>query len=207
MTDIGVPASPSGSREPERWLPVVGYEGLYEVSDLGRIRSQHHGRQRILRLATDFSGYPMVPLTKAGRRVSKTVHRIVCRAFHGDPPVGKPEVAHKNGNRADARAANLRWANRRENLADRVSHGTLLSGERHPRAILSAADVAAIRLRAADAAADLADEFGVSDTTIRDVRSGRRWRSGYGETRQGLDPQDESAVPQADAQTPSETLP
>ena len=75
---------------PETWLPVVGFgEGFYEVSDLGRVRSLHHGRQRILRPGTSGTsrkkGYPMLILYVDGLREKRFVHKLVAEAVHQPP--------------------------------------------------------------------------------------------------------------------------
>lgn len=115
----------------ETWLPVVGYEGLYEVSDHARVRSLDRvdiaGRNikgRIMKLRLNRTGYPVVPLFKGGKRKMCTVHRLVARAFIGPPPEGKTLVLHGDGNSENNRPENLRWGNQSENLLDAVAHGT-----------------------------------------------------------------------------------
>ena len=94
----------------ETWLPIPGWESLYEVSDQGRIRGLRYGR--VLKPRLDAYGYLIFEL-HAGRPAKPTtvkVHRIVAMAFHGPAPVGKPEVDHKNRDRTDNRSTNLRWS-------------------------------------------------------------------------------------------------
>lgn len=160
----------------ERWLPVPGYEGLYEVSDMGRVRSIRRGGA-ILANCTDYSGYPVVQLSRAGSRKPHTTHRLVCRAFHGEQP--NPlhnEVAHLDGDRTNARADNLSWVSKVENHAHKRVHGTHQSGEKHPRAKLKQQDVAEIRT-STFTARDLAVRYGVSVHTISDIRRKRRWKT------------------------------
>lgn len=131
------PAAPP--REPwdlpgERWLPVAGYEGAYEVSDLGRIRGLDREmlgkdgvvqakRGGIMRPRRLRSGHITTGLH--ARNVSNTVlvHRLVLSTFVGPPPDGT-ECCHNNGNPADNRLANLRWASHLENMDDQRRHGT-----------------------------------------------------------------------------------
>lgn len=115
---------------PEEWRPVVGYEGLYEVSDLGRVRSldrvtsHGHNRKGIVKATwLTHSGYVNVTLCKRGHRTKVGVHRLVCRAFNGPPPDNKPWVLHGNGTPGDNKPSNLRWGNGVENQADRTKHG------------------------------------------------------------------------------------
>lgn len=105
----------------EQWLPVPGYEGLYEVSDLGRIRNKHG---RVLKQhPLGNVEYLGIHLHRAGRRATRTVHSIVLEAFHGPRPVGL-EGCHRNGQATDNRACNLRWGTRSSNHLDKVQHGT-----------------------------------------------------------------------------------
>ena len=86
----------------EKWLSVVGYEGLYEVSNLGRIR-----RIRIVEPTRKKHGYMQVSLkSSTGARKSLRVHRIVAEAFIPNPE-GKPQVNHKDENPENNRADNL----------------------------------------------------------------------------------------------------
>lgn len=94
----------------ETWLPVAGFEGLYEVSDLGNVRSLRSGK--VLRSWATNEGYRQVHLYR-GRREPFLVHRLVAAAFvEGDSTLG---VNHRSGNRADNRAENLEWATCSEN--------------------------------------------------------------------------------------------
>lgn len=114
----------------ERWRSVVGYEGLYEVSNQGRVRSlarlDARGHQldgALLKLHPHpLSGHLQTTLTKSGACVVKKVHRLVLEAFVGPSPDGT-EGCHWNGNPADNRIGNLRWGTPVSNAADRIRHG------------------------------------------------------------------------------------
>lgn len=118
----------------ETWRPVVGFEGLYEVSDHGRLRSldrmatHKNGRRRLYRgrvLAPKRhpGGYVSAMLSRGGERQYFLVHAIVLGAFVGPRPDGH-EGCHWNGDKADNRLSNLRWATHLENEADKDRHGT-----------------------------------------------------------------------------------
>lgn len=115
----------------ERWRPVVGYEGLYEVSDLGRVRSLDYvdARGRLWQGGPRKShpnvrsGHPQIHLGRHGRRRMAYVHRLVLLAFVGPCPPGM-EACHNDGNPTNNTLANLRWATRADNNLDRVRHGT-----------------------------------------------------------------------------------
>jgi len=112
----------------ERWLPVVGYEGFYEVSDLGRVRSMRRrvagGRAvRILKPCQYPRGHLKVVLCVNGQKKDMLVHRLVAIAFIGPQPPGC-EVCHYDGNPANNVLGNLRWGTRGDNIRDSIRHGT-----------------------------------------------------------------------------------
>ena len=109
-------------RQPEEWVPVSGYEPYYEVSSDGRVRSIRRGR--LLKPFTNKLGYQFVDLKAPipGRKMAR-VHRLVCEAFHGPAPEGKPNVLHGDGDPANNRRENLRWGSQKDNSADTLRHG------------------------------------------------------------------------------------
>jgi hypothetical protein len=111
----------------ERWMPVAGYESLYEVSSAGRVRSlprpsaaNMHGKRcrsfpgQILEPITQAKGYQMVSLRALGVARWFLVHRLVAAAFIGKPD-SDHEVNHKDGIKTNNAAENLEWVTRREN--------------------------------------------------------------------------------------------
>jgi len=113
----------------ESWLPVLGYEGVYEVSSEGRVRRALEGKSRgarpgvILKVWQLRARYLHIHLHMPGSRKAFKVHRLVAFAFHGDPKPGEV-VRHLNGDFMDNRAVNLVWGTMTENMADRRAHGT-----------------------------------------------------------------------------------
>jgi len=114
----------------EEWRDIKGYEGRYQVSNIGRVKSlertfvdkrgyRHHIKERILKPKTDHNGYLQVVLSKRDKQKTFTVHRLVCKAFHENSQA-KPEVNHINENKLDNRACNLEWGTAKENS----NHGT-----------------------------------------------------------------------------------
>ena len=110
----------------EVWRDVKGYEGLYQVSNMGRVKSlgrkDRFGRvikERILEPAVTHNGYLRVGLHVDGKRKMLRVHRLVCEAFHENPD-NKSEVNHVNEDKTDNRACNLEWSTRTENC----NHGS-----------------------------------------------------------------------------------
>lgn len=117
----------------ETWLPVAGWEGLYEVSDAGRVRSlprvttSYGGRTwnrqaKILHPTPNGTGHLAVTLKVGDAKQFSLVHRLVLTAFGGPAPEGT-ECCHGNGDPADNRLSNLRWDTRLANVADRRRHG------------------------------------------------------------------------------------
>lgn len=99
----------------EIWKPVVGFEGYYMVSNLGRIKSLHKRYEGlILKPYDEGHGYRMVDLCKNGIEKKCRVHRLVAMAFIPNP-LNKREVDHINFIRHDNRVCNLRWATSKEN--------------------------------------------------------------------------------------------
>lgn len=104
----------------EEWRPVVGFEGKYEVSDEGRIRSIRRNGYLNRVLMPGTNGYLYVSL---GRKVRwRSVHSIVAEAFLGPRPNGM-ETCHNNGNPTDNRLENLRYDTLSANRRDTVTHG------------------------------------------------------------------------------------
>ena len=110
----------------EEWRDVVGYEGLYQVSSEGRVKSLERkdrlGRtvkERILKPVVVGDGYLKVNLCAGGKPKRFLVHRLVCEAFHENTG-NKSDVNHINEDKADNRACNLEWSTAKENM----NHGT-----------------------------------------------------------------------------------
>ena len=122
--------TPEGHQLNEQWKSVPGYEGIYEVSDQGRVRSldridasgnRRRGQDR--KPVTKASGYLKVDLCKDGRESAPSVHRLVLTAFVGPAPDGM-ETCHNDGNPTNNALSNLRWGTHSANISDQVAHGT-----------------------------------------------------------------------------------
>ncbi len=104
----------------EEWRAVIGYEGHYEVSSSGRVRSK---TGRAVRPRPRGKGYRAVSLSRNGEVSDRLVQHLVLEAFIG--PAGADEEArHANDDRSDNRLANLSWGTRAQNMADAARHGT-----------------------------------------------------------------------------------
>jgi len=117
----------------EEWRPVVGFEGSYEVSSLGRVRSVartvtrsgHPFRvaARVLKPWTMKGGYPAVTLRSDGKSWSRAVHALVLQSFVSPRPDGM-DACHEDGDPLNNVVTNLRWDTRSGNMQDALRHGT-----------------------------------------------------------------------------------
>lgn len=174
----------------EVWKPVAGFEGIYEVSDHGRVRSlarivpivdgaspARRVPAKVLSPGTNSSGYLHVTLFRAGVRRLRKVHHLVLDAFFGDCPEGC-QALHGNAIRNDNRISNLRWGTAKENAADRDMHGNQPRGADSWNAKFEDADIRDIRRAYSDTEAtllSLAEKYGVCISTIWYIVKNLHW--------------------------------
>ena len=162
----------------ERWLPVVGFEGHYEVSDNGRVRSLGKmGRESLLLKQTQREeGHLQVSLCKHGIRTEHKVHRLVLIAFGGPAPDGHM-CAHDNGIASDNRFSNLLWKTPLGNAADTIRHGRTNRGEKAPNSKLVASDIGRVfdLYRSGARVGAIARWFGMSHQQISKILRKQRW--------------------------------
>jgi len=164
----------------EEWKDMVGYEDIYQISSLGRVKSFHHDRihGQILRLARHRSGYLQVCLCRDGKRSYKYVHRLVAIAFLGDHP--GYEINHRNGDKTDNRVENLEWVTAAQNTRHAIADlGKTRSGEDNGFSKLADEDVIEIRKLYATGRytqAELGEMFGVDQTTISLIVNRVTWQ-------------------------------
>jgi len=169
----------------EEWRPVVGYENKFEVSNLGRVRSQPHevrhwcGRMiprpgRMVTLTAHTGGYRFVAV---GGSKKKYVHRLVMEAFFGDSD-GR-DVNHINGDKTDNRLSNLEYCDRLHNVRHAISTGLQdNSGEGNGMHKLTTAQVreAHRKVQLGESCEAVASEYGVSASCITQIIQGVRWK-------------------------------
>lgn len=155
----------------EQWRDFPDFPE-YEISDLGNVRRKAY----LVHQVSDSAGYKMVWLHRGNHKAIFSVHRNVCRAFHGDG--GPLHAAHLNGEKTDNRADNLVWATRSENMAHKKQHGTEPHGEGHYAAKLTTDDVRVIRQRAELGESEwvIAKDYPVARETVRDVIKRNTWK-------------------------------
>lgn len=163
----------------EEWRDVVGYEGLYQVSSLGEVRSLYFQPPRLVKpvLAT-CKGASRLQVNLYKNRKSSTikVHRIVLESFVGPRPAGM-ECCHEDGDPTNNRLSNLRWDTHAANEADKKLHGTQNKGEANGGSKLTARQVLQIKELLSQGATNsqLALLFNVSSTAISKIKTGRKW--------------------------------
>lgn len=176
----------------EIWKSIIEFPD-YEVSSIGQVRRVVPGKRNrvcgILKPWLNNKGYECISLSLNGKSRHHLVSRLVCRAFHGEPPTPKHDAAHGDGKPLNNREDNLRWATRVENMADSFAHGTFCAGnehwsrkhpekrsigEAHGHAKLTVSKVKEIRSSDRMGSA-LAASFGVSRATISLIRNRKRW--------------------------------
>jgi hypothetical protein len=167
----------------EIWKSVVGFEGLYDVSDLGRVRRLYDGGVngwRILKPSLNQTGTGYFQLTlHAGGKIRRSVllHHLVAEAFIGPKPSPEMVVCHNDGDSRNNIWTNLRYDTFSANMMDRVEHGTHNKGQRHGMSKLTDEQAADIKRRYVKGGAKaLAEEFGVARHTITRIASGKTWQ-------------------------------
>ena len=174
------------------WRPVEGYEGIYEVSSAGEVKSLprlkycgHKGSPpqkvvgRTLKVSEDRLGYSRVKLSKDGTSNLKYLHRIIASAFI-EPIAGKMEVNHIDGDKSNNSLKNLELVNRSENMKHNFSIGISQArrGDDNNKAKLSWDSVKKIRKLYSDGVSqkDLSEKFEVTIANISCIVNNKTWK-------------------------------
>lgn len=114
----------------EIWKDVPNYEGLYQVSNLGKVKSFKRKKVKILKSSIDFKGYHVSRLMKLNKAKDFKVHQLVAMAFLGHIPCGyKSVIDHINNNSLDNRVENLKIVTARENCSkDKINKTSKYTG-------------------------------------------------------------------------------
>lgn len=129
----------------EIWKDIEGYEGWYQVSNLGRVYSTFRGG-RVLKEGQNPSGYKHVGLRRNGDVKYMDVHRLVALAFLNNKDLSVySEVNHKDGDKGNNVVNNLEWATPEQNRSHAKENGLYLYGEKNPRSKIASVDVQKIK--------------------------------------------------------------
>lgn len=165
----------------EEWREIAGFDGWYEVSNLGRVRSWKNnrwGRVKTPRTLKPFfigqHEYLGIALVDEGGKHNHYIHQLVAEVFGHKRPAGFV-CRHLDGDKYNNTPGNLQWGTARENSADTVAHGRSNRGARCPNSILTEGQVLEIFARANEPPASLAREFGVHRATIHNILDADTW--------------------------------
>lgn len=179
----------------EVYLPIVGYEGSYEVSNLGGIRSvdrivthrrgkldKPHNtmyRGKVLKQKIDKYGYATVCIMINGKRKYTTVHRLVALSFIPNPD-NLPQVNHKDTNKLNNSVGNLEWVTALGNITHAIDNGLqkYASGEGLPQTALTQVEVATVKklLSLGKTQISIAEKFNVNKNVIWRISKGLSWK-------------------------------
>lgn len=156
----------------EIWRDIPGYEGIYQVSNLGRVKSFWNKKEKLLKPRPNKQGYLQVDLHKNNKSKFRLVHSLVMEAFVGPRPDGL-DVCHNDGNRRNNHLDNLRYDTHSNNSIDCVKHKT------HGSQKLSADDVKHIRKLLNESnltTADIGSMYNIDSSTVCNIRAHRTWK-------------------------------
>lgn len=168
----------------EIWKSVPAFEGIYEASNFGRIRSldrivvtktgvKKRAQGLVLQPNPTVGGYMCVRL---GRGNPVLVHQVIAKTFLGPTPEGH-QVCHKDGLKQNNGVSNLRYGTPKSNQFDRRAHGTHLAGEQLSHAKLTLKSVEEVRgLFGSKTHEEIANIYGVSRGAITAIALGRNWK-------------------------------
>lgn len=165
------------------WMPIPAYEGLYEISENGDVRSLDrtvaYGKHCYIRKGRRLKngacrGYLNVALTKNSKTRTFTVHRLVAIAFLG---LQHGVVRHKDGNHRHNHWINLAWGSCQDNSNDRERHGRTVRGTKSPRAKLTEERVRELKLLAAEGkgAAEIGRLLDMNRARVHEIMRGVSW--------------------------------
>ena len=162
----------------EVWKDITEYEGLYQVSNIGRIKSLERysanqwsekarfREEKILSYQLTKDGYPSIKLSKNGNAIRHRIHRLVALCFL-ENPFGKEQVNHINGIKTDNRVENLEWATQNENQLHACKNGLKPSK-------LTESDVLKIR-NDKRTGSEIAKDYNIAFQTVSEIKNKKIW--------------------------------
>lgn len=166
--------------EKEIWKDVVGYEGSYQVSSMGRVKTIKFGRDKIIGTGKDCRGYTHVTLFKNNKRLTRNIHRLVAIAFIPNPN-NYEQIDHIDGNPQNNKVENLRWCTAKQNhnfekaIENKIRIHVKLEGKK-----ICQFSKLGIKIRTWDSISSAARTLGIARKGIRDCcRNKQKSAFGY----------------------------
>ena len=177
----------------EIWKDINGYEGIYQISNTGRLKSlkrlfirknninPYNKEEIILKLQNNGKGYLFIRLSKNSKHKYYYIHRLVALHFI-DNPSNKPAVNHKDGNKSNNNVNNLEWVTNSENQIHALETGLLIPkgavGIKNTKSKLTDNDILIIREKSLEGirGTDIAKIFNVCKTTISGIKNNKTWK-------------------------------
>ena len=164
--------------EEEKWKWIEGYEGLYQISSLGRVKSFYRG-ENVLSERLGASGYYHMELCKNGKCKIRGTHRLVAEAFI-DNPLNYPQVNHIDEDPSNNKLENLEWVSRKQNM----QHGTCIKRMKETKRKRQGHPIYIIDKDGSDyffgSIAEACEEFGLDSGNVKlCLRGNRKRHHGY----------------------------
>jgi len=160
----------------EIWKDIPNYEGLYQCSNLGRVKSLRFNKEKILKQGIGHCGYSQVVLSLNNEKRTIATHRLVANSFLNNPKKLSC-VCHKNDNKTDSFVENLFWGSHKDNMMDKVKKNRQAKGENIGSSKLRSADVLIIKelLKSNLKQKEIAIRFNVSPVAISYIKHRKTW--------------------------------
>lgn len=158
----------------EEWRDIIGYEGIYKVSNFGKVKRIHGGHKRILKKSLFKSGYVRVCLTVNSIEKTIRVHRLVAQAFIPNP-FNKPFINHIDNNIENNHASNLEWCTSKENKDHSVEQGRQAYGSKNGNSKFNERDI--IKIRSCNLPVkEIMKIHKMSETNVREILNRKLWK-------------------------------
>jgi DNA-directed RNA polymerase specialized sigma subunit len=162
----------------EIWKDVIGYEGLYQISNIGRFKSFKQKKERIVKIRVTRKGYEYVGLSKKATVKKQTIHRLVAEAFIENKE-NKPCVNHINGIKSDNRVENLEWVTYSENNKHAIINNLKppkRGDENHFSKITTEQAIEIKYFTNGLLQKEIAKKYGIKDSSVSYIKSGKSWK-------------------------------